>query len=220
MIKKTVFLMLLASLATSVNGNDNAINGFHLVAGDNCGVDGKQQNLVGGTNWYNPESKIGLDVVGADDPARTNAYGQNVQYKYTGLDPDEEYKFRFTYLSDNDRRSIRVKAGGVVIDDKVRLPFAKVVTRIVDLPKETYADSKVTLEFTQVSGSDSDAIISAIELWSTAKSLVPFLDVVMSVRDGMIAGTVSAKDNYNVSKTKITLTIEGTSWKKKVTADK
>ena len=215
-----ILLGIMGVVASGAIDTDEAMKGLHLVAKDNCGVDGQQGHHVTGANWYNPESKIGLDVVGADDPARTNVYDKKIQYKYTGLDPKEKYKFRFIYLSDNDRRTIRVKADGVVIDDKVRLPFLKLVTRIVELPKETYADGKVVLEFTQVSGTSSDAIVSAIELWSTAETLVPFLDVSVSVKDVLIDGVVSDENKGDVSRTKISLAIKGTSWKKKVTSDK
>jgi hypothetical protein len=200
--------------------HDEALRGWHRVARDNCGVDGQQPHHVIGTNWTIAADVIGFDLFGADDPLRTNVYDKPIQYRYGGLDPEASYKLRLDYLSDNHSRSIRLKADGRVLDDNVPLPFSKQVTRTVELPRETYVDGRVLLEFDQVSGSGSDAVVSVIELWSTAKTLIPFLDVAVRVQDGRIRGQVAAEGKVDLANTKISLAIEDTSWKKKVTSDK
>ena len=198
MVKKLTLLTLLISwvtVACDSSGNTEALQGLHLVAKDNCGVAGQQEHHVMGNNWAISESVISYDIFGADNSARTNVYSGKIQYEYKGLDPDATYKFRLTYLSDNHTRSIRLKADGVVVDDDVRLPFSELVTRVVDLPAGTYDDGKVVLEFEQVSGSGSDAIVSMIELFSNSKELVPFLDVSVGVADGQVKGCVFDENN-------------------------
>jgi hypothetical protein len=193
--------------------------GWHLVANDNCGVDDRQPQHVTGTNYRYPEDRIGLDVAGAEDPARTMVYDQNIRFHYSGLDPEEDYQFRLIFLSDNDTRTIRVKADGEVLVDQVKLGFAELITRLVKLPAQTYADSKVTLEFTQVSGSGSDAIISAIELFSTSAKLITSLDVIVDVHDGKISGQVTV-DGEPVSGVKVALAIDGSSWERTKTSNR
>ena len=52
MTTKTLFLLVILSMAaTGFGAADNSLAGMHLIAKDNCGVDGQQPHHVMGANW-------------------------------------------------------------------------------------------------------------------------------------------------------------------------
>ena len=172
MISATLItLLLLGVTCTQAQSPDAStvedadLTGLHLVARDNCGIGNQQDHLLAGSNYRYPEADIPVGIVGAEEPARTVVHGESVQFEFHGLDKKADYKLRVVYLSDSDDRVQRMAVDKRVLQDRVELPKSLVVTHRQVLPKETYEDGVVTLEFSRIDG--PNAVVSLIEIWST-----------------------------------------------------
>ena len=153
--------------------SDQVLKGLHLVARDNCGVDGEQPHRLSGENYRFAESAIPVDSIGSEDPARTVAFGTTVQFRYRGLRPTAWYKLRIGFLSDSADRVQQVKANGRVLYEALTLPKGKTITMNDKLESEIYKNGDLLLEFARIEG--PNAVVSTIELWSSEKALLPVL---------------------------------------------
>lgn len=183
MSKRLLFLIIPLALAASgwpsgaAEGNvqeDDLLQNLYRVAQDDCGVQGQQPHLFYGSNYRYTEKDIPPDRIPMEDPARTVAFGSRVSLRYQGLRRDAEYKVRLTCLSDSEDRSMCVEAGGVTLLTRLTLPKAGKVYCVLALPREVYGDGNLELKLIRLTG--ANAVISAIELWSTERELF-FLDI-------------------------------------------
>jgi len=167
-LKIFIFLAIVFGLVLYVAVSDaDALTGYHLLAKDNCGVAGQQKNLLSGDSYSYPETAISVDMVDADAPERTVAFGQKVVFGYSGLAADAAYKLRVTYLSDSDDRVQKLVVGDKIIQS-IELAKGKVFTHTVDVPANQYQDGQLKVSVLCRSG--QNAVVSGIELWADKKT--------------------------------------------------
>ncbi len=157
----------LASGAAKNHGladNSNLV-GYHLLCVDNCGTAGQQKHILSGDAYRYPETVIPTTLIPAQSVARTVAFGQQVVLGYAGLNPQERYKLKLTFLSDSDNRQQKIMAGNELLIDKLKLPQAKVITKVIDVPPHAYKNGTLIMRIIQQDG--PNAVVSCAELWST-----------------------------------------------------
>jgi len=145
------------------------IDGYHLVAQDDCGKAKEQPHLAVGGSWtWTDAEKQGLTL---DDPRDADvAYHDSaVVFRFVGLRPEAKYKLRVFFFNATDARTETLSVDGRVLDGLV-LPRGKAVLRAVDVPRETYRDAVISVVCAKVSG--PNAVVSAIELWSDQDGLL------------------------------------------------
>ncbi|MCF7855165.1 MAG: glycoside hydrolase family 2 [Candidatus Pacebacteria bacterium] len=142
-MKKLIAIIILA--ATSAQAQT-----WHRVAYDDAGTEGKQTHLVNGGNWR-------FENPGTDDEAlRTCAFGDRVEFQYTGLNTNAQYKAKLRFFSDAERE-IRIVPGNVT----AKLTAGQPVVKEVDLP----ATDPLVLALEKISG--PNAVVSDVEILST-----------------------------------------------------
>jgi flagellar hook assembly protein FlgD len=127
---------------------------------DDCGKLSAQPHLIQG---------ISYDGWLAIDPATTNAqksisyHPERVIYSYSNLDPNKNYKIMMTYLQESGGRRIqRLSCKGVLIHGDMAIPDYKAERYTFMIPKETYTDGSLVLNFIRVFG--PNAVVSEITI--------------------------------------------------------
>ena len=116
-------------------GMSDAPKGYHLVAADDCGVQGSEPHLVSGSRWKYSAAEVPISVCDDHDPARTINYGESaVVYRFGDLSRTARYKLRVMYLSHNDSRSQRLLVNDRELHGKLALPKQEIVCREFDIP--------------------------------------------------------------------------------------
>jgi len=146
-------------------------SGCQLVARDDCGAGAKDPHRVQGWDYRYPESDVPPGAVPPEDPARTVSFdASQVVYRYTHLDTGARYKLRVLYLTEpRGPRTQTLYAGDIQIHGNLDLPGSRAEWYEFGLPPETYKDGTLELGFRHTSG--PNAVVSAIELWSTGGKL-------------------------------------------------
>jgi beta-galactosidase len=185
-VMRCVAFLLLYSIA----GVGLSQEGYHVVAKDDCGVDGQQRHLVVGQNWTFTEDEVSYSLVPKDSPFRSVSYGSMVHYRYSGLKREALYKLRIGFLTDSNVRYQKLMIDDLPVADTITLvtPEPRLIT--FDVPKETYADGKINLVLTLIQG--RNAAVSQIELLSDDPHLLTVLSVAAkSDFAGRVSGKVS-----------------------------
>lgn len=130
---------------------------FIEVAFDDCGNPSAQPHLVLGENYEMPAAYTDSE---AD---RTCNFGGKVIYAYDGLDIQANYRMEITFLADHDRK-IALTADGNAVCDPIEVPEGKVITKVIDLPRHSYAYGKLVLVMTPEKG--DNAIVNKIRILS------------------------------------------------------
>lgn len=113
----------------------DAPKGYHLVAVDDCGVQGNQPDLVSGQHWTYSATEVPLAVCDENDPARTVSYSESaILYRFGDLGKAARYKLRVMYLSHNESRSQSLFVSGRELHGKLNLPKQQIVCREFDIP--------------------------------------------------------------------------------------
>lgn len=141
--------------------------GFKLVAGNDCGVPGKQPFLVKGDNYTMPEQ-----VKGSKE-ARTCNFGGTVIYAFNQMDIHADYQLEVVYLADHERKQ-RIVADGNEVQLPLTLEAGKEQRYRIDLPRKAYAYGQLVLVFDRA-GKGDNVIVSELNLYSSnPKAPVPF----------------------------------------------
>ena len=163
---------------------------YHVVASDDCGVDGQQRHLVSGSNWTFTEHEVSDSLVPGDSPLRSVSHGSKVHYRYSGLKREALYKLRIGYLTDNNVRYQQLMVDDQTVADTIKLLTSEPRIVTIDVPKTTYADGQIDVVFTLLQG--RNAVVSQIELLSDVSGLLTVLSVATkSDFAGMVSGKVS-----------------------------
>ena len=154
-------IALLISVATLVTAAE-----WTRVAYDDAGVPDKQPHLTEGDDWR-------FENPGTDDESlHTCAFGERVEFTYTGLNTNAQYKAKLRFFSDAPRE-IRVLPGGLII----KLEAGKPVAHEIDIPAAGTAAAtpgvaasvpdatSLILAFEKISG--PNAVVSDVEILST-----------------------------------------------------
>ncbi|MFV9645089.1 MAG: FlgD immunoglobulin-like domain containing protein [Desulfobacterales bacterium] len=127
---------------------------------DDCGKLSAQTHLIQGISYDG-----WLDI----DPATTNAqksisyHPERVIYSYSNLDPNKNYKIIITYLQESGGRRIqRLSCKGVLIHGDIAIPDYEAESYMFMIPKETYNDGSLVLNFIRVFG--PNAVVSEITI--------------------------------------------------------
>ncbi|MBI9016326.1 MAG: glycoside hydrolase family 2 [Phycisphaerae bacterium] len=173
-MKKLKLIAILLMLTQFTLASDSIM---HLVAQDNCGVKGQQPNLIKGQPYTFPGDQ--------DSIARNVSFGDEVIYRYKGLNPNAQYSLRLLFLSDDARHQ------EIFINDnsygKINLLSNKLTPVNLTIAKEHYTDSQIDLKFKMISG--SNAVISSIELYSNDPVIGPLTKITFSANiDSTITG--------------------------------
>lgn len=193
--KVSIWIWGLILIAVCCNSAIQANTGkdYYRVAYDNCGVSQSNPHLVKGGSWTWQEKDLPLSIVPADDPARTISFSDQgkVIYKYNGLNPKSKYKLRIVYLSSetDSLRAQKVKANHKVLEERLELPLNKLIERDYVLTLDVYADGTLQLDFERISG--PNPVVSSIELLSTSKTLLPFLNLKIEFSVAAIKGIIT-----------------------------
>ena len=129
------------------------------VAFDDSGNPEAQPHLVLGENYMMP------DKYQASEADRSCNFGGKVIYAYDGMDIQARYRMEITFLADHDRR-IGLIADGNAVCEPVELPEGEVITKVIDLPRHSYAYGKLVLVIVPEKG--ANAVVSKIRLLSDA----------------------------------------------------
>ncbi len=163
---------------------------YHVVAADDCGIDGQQRHLVLGQNWTFTENEVSYSLVPKDSPFRSVSYGSKVIYRYSGLKREALYKLRIGYLSDNNIRYQQLTIDNQIIADTIKLLTSEPRVVTIDVPKTTYADGQIDVVFTLLQG--RNAVVSQMELLSDDPRLLTVLNVSAKTDfEGTVTGKVS-----------------------------
>ena len=115
-------------------GMKDAPKGYHLVAVDDCGVEGHQPHLISAQNWRYSPTEVPLSVCEETDPARTMSYSESaILYRFADLSKTARYKLRVMYLSHNEGRAQSLLVNGRELHDKLALPKQQVVCQEFDV---------------------------------------------------------------------------------------
>jgi len=171
-----------------------SLKGFHLVAKNDFSQPGLSPWVVQGRKFLRPyDHRISARQVGHRDPARHIIFDENkVIMRLEGFNPKAKYKLKTSYLSNGKgrrRRILSFAADGKVLQDNLKLPLARIIHKIVDLPPSTYLDGTVELVWSKIAG--EDVMVSGVEVWSNERTLLHGLS--MNVKgdfDGHLEGEV------------------------------
>lgn len=154
-VKRTVWMsaMLLGSMAAW-----SQQQGYTEVAYDDCGETGKQPHLILGENYTMPSALQGSMA------ERTCNFGGKLVYAFDKMDIHAQYRMEITFLADNER-IIRLAADGNPICEDILLPKGKVVKKVIDLPRHSFAYGQFVLIASAIRG--DNALISEIKILST-----------------------------------------------------
>jgi beta-galactosidase len=162
---------------------------LHVVAEDDCGIDGKQRHLVSGLNWTYTDEEIPYSVLPKDSPVRSVSHGEVVHYRFRGLKSGARYQVQADFVADKRGRDELFMIGGKMAGDTIRLAPSSPVTKTYDVPPAACTDGQIDVEVKLVSG--PNAVVSSLRLLSDDPVLKPVLDVkVKSDFNGMVTGQV------------------------------
>ncbi len=169
---RTGYVVLLGSACVLLSGSgamaslrpgNEAPDGYHLAAEDNCGTE-QQSHVVKGTSWLYP-----VGMVEAPHEHRAIVFDNEAcVFKYLAPNPEASYKVDVVYV-DNGGRVQRLEANGHEIHGDLELPLKRPRRFLFDIPKAAYADgSMLELKFIRVAG--ANAIVSNVRIWSTEET--------------------------------------------------
>ncbi|MGA1823420.1 MAG: FlgD immunoglobulin-like domain containing protein [bacterium] len=125
---------------------------------DDCGNPSIQPHLIQGIS-YNKWTNI--DPGATEAQRSVNYHPERVIYSYTGLDPSKDYRVRITYLQESgDRRIQRLEAKDLVIHGDLSIPEYSPAQFTFMLPKASYNDGRLLLNF--IKGVGPNAVVSEI----------------------------------------------------------
>ena len=145
-------------------------DGWHLFRAAICGagepldngrVQGKDYTFSAAPAWKATGPASLLPTVSWDATA--------VVYRFTGLDPAARYRLRAIYGVDQ-ARTLCTAAGGRLLHE-VQVPDYAAVEQTSDIPAAAIQDHALELRITRVAG--SNAVVSALELWSSVTETDP-----------------------------------------------
>ena len=120
---------------TIVNAQEKT---FFEVAYNDCGDNKKQPNLILGENYIMPES------FGGDMVMRSCNFGGKVIYAFDKMDIHADYRMEISFFADDDRE-LELIADGNPICENIHVPGGKVVKKIIDLPRHSFAYGQFVL---------------------------------------------------------------------------
>lgn len=160
---------------------------FFNVAYNDCGVNDKQPYLILGENYTMPETLDNNMVM------RTCNFGGKVIYAFDKMDIHANYRMEISFLAD-DYREIELIADGNPICEKIPVPAGKVVKKIIDLPRHSFAYGQFVLVVGVAKG--ANAVVSEIKILSTTnKQLQPVSAESREALKSVQAYTVNTKVN-------------------------
>ena len=161
-----------AELAPSTNVPPTAIveNGWHLVRAAVCGAGGELDAArVRGADFTYPFAPV-FATTRQPVASRTVSFDdREVIYRFTGLNPAARYRIRAVYAVDA-ARTMRMEVGGTALHE-VTVPERTAVVRTNDIPADAVRDH--TLEIRIVNRASYNAVVSSLELWSSAPETDP-----------------------------------------------
>lgn len=133
----------------------DAPQGYHLVAVDDCGLQGHQSELISGQTWRYSPTEVPVAACEESDPARTISYSDSaILYRFADLSRTARYKLRVMYLSHNDSRSQSLFVNDRELHGAFNLPKQQVVSREFDLPGSEVRDLPLEAVKTRIAVDD------------------------------------------------------------------
>lgn len=145
---------------TIVNAQEKT---FFEVAYNDCGDNKKQPNLILGENYIMPES------FGGDMVMRSCNFGGKVIYAFDKMDIHADYRMEISFFADDDRE-LELIADGNPICENIHVPGGKVVKKIIDLPRHSFAYGQFVLVVGVAKG--ANAVVSEIKILSSNKKML------------------------------------------------
>ncbi|MDR3692448.1 MAG: glycoside hydrolase family 2 TIM barrel-domain containing protein [Fimbriimonas sp.] len=172
-------LCIALSLAAILCGGAKAqVPRWHTVASDVIADSSHRTHLAPGAQFYTFESP-------ANTPLRHVAFGEQVAFVYTGMQPGAQYRVRLSFTSDGPRTE-SVTIDGQRFIDRIELAVGTPTFLERDLPPYDFAKGRIALEINRVSG--PNAVVSAVEILSDSpKSLAPYKPAAESDADPKVS---------------------------------
>ncbi|MCK5834881.1 MAG: hypothetical protein KAG98_04010, partial [Lentisphaeria bacterium] len=174
MISRLVVAILsVFTISTGVFGAEK----WYQVAYNNCGVDGKQPNVLTKLgNYTYTEKELSYEAVAKDSKMRTIIYGdRKLALRFGGLKNNADYKLKCDFLSDDTSRVQRLVVNDQVLIKQFELPKGVTVTKEVAIPKSLYSQGTLNVKVESISGINT--VLSQITLFSSVASLDPQLKI-------------------------------------------
>lgn len=118
-----------------------------------------------GDTYTYPVSAIPAAKLAKDAGERTVYFDHSaVTLLCLGADRKAHYEIELTFLSDSAVRAVAVAAGGKVIEKKLELPFAQVVTRRYPVPAAATHEGELEIQVRRLAG--PNAVLTAFAVYS------------------------------------------------------
>jgi len=157
-------LMVLFVLSVSASVS-RGVETPNRVALDRLCSSGSDSYLTGGDLYtYSTKDLPVTAELAADSPLRSVAFGNVVVFGFKGLAADSAYRICAVFVSDSGTRSLRVKAGDAVLEQRLDLPAGKPLRREWIVPAEVYAKGGFRFSVERLAG--DNAVVSSIEILS------------------------------------------------------
>lgn len=154
-IRKTILAGCLLCVPSYLGAQNKT---YYEVAYDDCGEKGKQPHLILGENYMIPEA------YSSDRIMRSCNFGGKVIYAFDKMDIQADYRIEISFLADHDRE-LEIIADGNPICGNVTVPAGKVVKKVIDLPRHSFAYGQFVMVIGVSKG--DNAVVSEIKLLST-----------------------------------------------------
>lgn len=145
----------------------------------------------------------------ADAPLRSMFFGgTEIKIVFTGAEPSTAYGVELMFLSDDDKRSVRISAGGIVLKDSLALPKGQIKRKYFPIPPEAIKDGRIEIAIGKVSG--PNVVLSGVAVFADnakakalvalptpplAAELIPFIR--LTPRPSEVAGVKTLKLDLN-----------------------
>lgn len=143
----------------------SAMQGWSRVARVEAAAGRNQPAVVSGSRYVYSAVEVPAESVPIGARERTVLFGNTVRLRFLGLDPAASYRIHGVFLSDSDTRVMRLQAGPAVLESSLPLPADVVLHRSWDLPTHAYANGELEVRLIRLEG--PNAVVSALEVWST-----------------------------------------------------
>ncbi len=111
------------------------------------------------------EDGIAPGEVAAEAPERIVWFGEVVRLLLAGIESDAEYEIEMAFLSDSPDRAVGVLVNGETLIERLEIPQAQVLRRVVSLPAELVQDGRVEIRIERLAG--PNAVLSSLRLLSS-----------------------------------------------------
>ncbi len=174
--------------------------GYHLVAYDDCGVEGRQPHVVM-TNCYLWTFNTSDTDASPKERSAVFSY-KGIEAVFDHLDPKLSYVLALTYASDHVYKRVQsLEANGVELHGPLPLPMAKATRVIVAVPAGVTRDGRMALNW-KIHG-EVNATVSIIELWANVPQsgrlqLTSIVGLPHAVQGQVLDGAYDAATNATV----------------------